>query len=88
MSGGERTSVGGRSRSDRIVRGIPRGIETLLKKAKADAAFRELLLLDPLQAARSIELELGESEAKMVTHTPRAHLRAMVDHTSIPRQKV
>jgi membrane carboxypeptidase/penicillin-binding protein PbpC len=88
MSGGERTIVGGRSRSDRIVRDIPRGIEILLKKAKADAAFRELLLRDPLQAARSIELELGESEAKMLTCAPRAHLRAMVDHTSIPRQQV
>lgn len=83
-----RTIVGGRSRGNRMVGAYPRGIEILLKKARADPAFRGQLLQDPLNAAVSISLELSERETKTLKSTPQKILETMIANTRIPKQHV
>ena len=61
-----RTIVGGRSAAYRILRNFPRGMEILLKKAKVDAVFQELLMEDPIMAASEIDLDLTPSEKKIL----------------------
>lgn len=51
MSTHLRTTAGGNSGSSRVGTGHPHGIEILLKKAKADPAFRQRLLSVPFRAA-------------------------------------
>jgi len=83
-----RTIVGGRSRSDRLVGDFPRGIEILLKKARVDSTFRELVLQDPLTAGQSIALDLKPLEINILNSTPRSVLQKMIDNTRVPKQHV
>lgn len=88
MSKHSRTIVGGRSSgSDRRIN-HPRAIEILLKKAKVDPEFRELLLRDPVVAAGSIELELTENERLILTSASPAVLTTMIQNSFVPRHQV
>jgi membrane carboxypeptidase/penicillin-binding protein PbpC len=83
-----RTIVGGRSRSNRLLENFPRSIEVLLKKARVDDAFRELLLQNPFTAAESIELHLGEQEINTLKNIPQSLLKMVIDNTPVPKQHV
>ena len=73
-----RTIVGGRSRSNRLVGDFPRGIEILLKKASVDPEFSQYLLQDPLNAGRSIALDLKPVEINILTYTSKIVLEKMI----------
>jgi len=88
MSKHARTIVGGRSTAHEDRGSYPRGVEILLKKAKVDPGFRELLLGDPLAAAESIELTLSRSERNVLSNTSRSILSAMIGRTFVPRHHV
>jgi hypothetical protein len=60
----------------------------LLKKARADHWFRLLFLKNPLAAAASIDLDLGETEAKILASMPRSALEDAVEHTRIAKNHV
>ena len=64
-------------------RGIPRGIEVLIKKAKVDAAFRELLLHKRAEAAGEIGLTLDPAEAMMLNGVPQGQLEAIIERTRV-----
>lgn len=78
------TIVGGRDGIRATRQNHPRGIEILLKKAKADPVFRDRLLNDPVDAAVSIRLELCDSERTILNHIPRDALNIQVENTRIP----
>ena len=88
MNEKRRTIVGGRSRSNRLVGDFPRGIEILLKKASVDSAFGQYLLQTPLEAARSIALDLKPVEINILTNTPRPLLQKMIISTRVPKHHV
>ena len=88
MENKRRTIVGGRSRGTRLAGNFPRSVEVLLKKAKVDNGFREILIRDPLAAAGSIELELTVSEIGMLKNIPEPMLRTIIDNTPVPKQHV
>jgi type II secretory pathway pseudopilin PulG len=83
-----RTIVGGRPGADRAAGDFPRGVEILLKKAKADPQFRELLLQEPIAAAQSLSLWLSEGETRMLRSIPKSLMETMVAHTVVPRQHI
>ena len=83
-----RTIVGGRSSGESGSVSFPRGIELLLKKARADHWFRPIFLTNPLAAAATIDLELGETEAKILASMPRSALEDAVEHTRIAKNHV
>ena len=64
-------------------RGIPRGIEVLVKKASVDAEFRQLLLEKRAEAAREIGLELEAAEVAMLASIPARQLEAIIDRTGV-----
>jgi hypothetical protein len=66
--------------------GVPRGIEVLLRKARVDAAFREVLLGDPSAAAESIGLPLSGAEQAVLASVPREQLAAMADRIEVPEE--
>lgn len=80
-----RTIVGGRSAGTSGSASFPRGIELLLKKARADYWFRSLFLKSPLAAAASLDLELGETEAKVLASMPRSALEDAVEYTRVAK---
>ncbi|MCK5198183.1 MAG: hypothetical protein KAR21_07525 [Spirochaetales bacterium] len=84
MNDERRTIVGGRSRSDRLIRNFPRGIEILLKKASVDSEFRKSLLNNPSAAARSISLDLKPVEINILNNTPKSVLQKMITNTRVP----
>ncbi len=88
MSEHSRTIVGGRPDDTNGRRSSPHGIEILLKKAKVDSEFRDLLLEDPLSAASSIDLELSESERRILASTSKKLLNTMILKTFVPRHHV
>ena len=73
-----RTIVGGRSTAYQGLKNFPRGIEILLKKAKVDRQFRKMLLQDPINAARSIELNLQDNETRILANIPKSVLNTMI----------
>jgi hypothetical protein len=83
-----KTIVGGRSAAYQSPDGYPRGIEILLKKAKVDLEFRRLFLQDPLAAARAIELDVSDSEKKILLNTPGDIIGKMVENTFVPKHHV
>ncbi|UCF97728.1 MAG: type II secretion system protein GspG [Spirochaetaceae bacterium] len=83
-----RTIVGGRSTAYEGRKDFPRGIEILLKKAKVDPAFQDLLLQDPVAAAESIELTLQENEKRILVNTPEAVLKSTIKKTFVPKQHI
>jgi hypothetical protein len=83
----EPTIVGGRpvARSQ-LLKGIPRGIEVLIKKASVDPEFRSVLLEKRANAASEIELELSATEAALLNAIPEAQIRKIIENTSVPDQ--
>jgi type II secretory pathway pseudopilin PulG len=88
MNSGFRTIVGGRSSEHHDRNNFPRGIEILLKKAKVDTQFKKVLLRSPLEAAKSIELNLKENEKKILENTPKPLLETMIENTFVPKHHV
>jgi hypothetical protein len=88
MNEERRTIVGGRSRSDRLIGDFPRGIEILVKKASVDSVFKQLLLRDPLNAARSIMLDLKPVEINILTNTSISVLQSMISNIRVPKQHI
>lgn len=79
------TIVGGRSTNTRhYPTGMPRGIEVLVKKAAVDAAFREVLIKTRSNAAATIDLQLDETEARIIDGVPESSLQVMVSKASVP----
>jgi len=78
------TIVGGRGAESTTRQSFPRGIEVLLKKAKADRRFRDRLLNDPFEAAESIELVLSDTEQLILRHVPRDVLNVQIENIRIP----
>jgi hypothetical protein len=62
---------------------IPRGVEVLLKKASVDPAFRDLLLEQRGEAARTIDLELTDAEREMLASVPAEQLKKIIDNTKV-----
>jgi hypothetical protein len=83
-----RTIVGGRPGGERTAGDFPRGVEILLKKAKADPQFCELLLQEPVAAAQSLSLWLSEGETRMLRSIPKSLMETMVAHTVLPRHHI
>jgi hypothetical protein len=83
-----RTIVGGRSSSYQSPNGYPRGIEILLKKAKVDLEFRRFFLQDPAAAAKSIQLDINDTESKILLSTPSRIIEQMVESTFVPKHQV
>lgn len=88
MKDGFKTIVGGRSAEYRDRNNFPRGIEILLKKAKVDVEFQKLFLENPLAAAGSIDLDLKESEKKILKNTLKPVLKTMINSTFVPKHHV
>jgi hypothetical protein len=65
-------------------RGIPRGIEVLVKKASVDPAFRELLLEKRALAASEIGLELSAAENAILNSLPRTQIEQIIANTTVP----
>jgi hypothetical protein len=65
-------------------RGIPRGIEVLVKKASVDPPFRELLLEKRALAASEIGLELSPAEIATINSVPRAQIEQIIRNTTVP----
>ena len=78
-----RTIVGGRGSGGSPPAGVPRGIELLLKKAKADDEFARYFLDRPLAAASELGLELSPTEARVLESMPRSTLETAVEHTRV-----
>ncbi len=82
------TIVGGRPPDEgRALGRVPRGVEVLLKKASLDAEFKNALLKEPGDAARSIELELSEGERALLRAVPRKTLSQMVERIRVPARQ-
>lgn len=79
---GKRTIVGGRPHGRKPKR-IPRGIETLIKRAAIDPAFRQRLFEHKDQAAREIGLKLSMAESIMLGTVRDAQLNAMIDRMQV-----
>lgn len=62
---------------------VLRGIEVLLKKAAVDARFKTLLLERRADAAATIGLDLGSTEAAMLKAVPREQLEATIARTRV-----
>ena len=60
-------------------------LEILMKKAAIDPDFKELVLKDPLDAAKSIDLPLTSPEVDMLFDTPKEQLRGMIENISVNR---
>jgi len=66
-----------------VTTGIPRGIEILVQKAAVDEQFRAVFLDQPVAAAETIGLTLGETEVALLKAVPREHLATMVAHIRV-----
>ncbi len=78
------TIVGGRPPgAGKPLGGVPRGVEVLIKKAAVDPQFRQLLLEQRAEAAKTIGLELRHSEIAMLAGIPRAQLEAIISQTRV-----
>jgi hypothetical protein len=58
---------------------VPRGIESLLRRAASDTAFRGHFLADPLAAAAAAGLDLTVSERAVLGALPGDQLARLVD---------
>jgi hypothetical protein len=78
------TIVGGRPPgAGKPMGNVPRGIEVLIKKAAVDSIFRQLLLEQRAEAAKTIGLELRSSEIAMLAGIPQAQLEAIISQTRV-----
>ena len=77
-AGPPRTIVGGRPpEKDRVLRGLPTGIQKLLVAASLQETFKQTLLADPPSAARDAGCELSATEAAILAAIPREQLRVI-----------
>jgi hypothetical protein len=67
-----------------LFKGIPRGIEVLIKKASIDPGFRAVLLERRAEAATEIELELSTTEAALLNTIPKAQIEKIIENVSVP----
>ena len=74
----KRTSAGARPRGRKLKK-VPRGVETLIKRAAIDPAFRKRLFEHRNQAAREVGLELTMAESIILGTVRDAQLHAMID---------
>lgn len=83
--GGDPTIVGGRPLArSQMLKGIPRGIEVLIKKASVDPDFRCVLLEKRAEAAAEIELELSATEAAMLNAIPASQIEKIIENAKVP----
>ncbi len=85
-----RTIVGGRPpEKDRILQGLPTGIQRLLLAASMQEEFKQKLLADPTAAALEAGLELSPAEAAILAAIPRDQLRVMAEcmHVANPARR-
>jgi hypothetical protein len=85
-----RTIVGGRPpERDRILQGLPTGIQRLLVAASLQEEFKRRLLADPTAAAREAGLELTPGESAILAAIPRDQLRVMAEcmHVANPARR-
>ena len=66
---------------------IPGAIEVLLKKAAVDPAFRGLFLSGPLDAARSIGLDLAPAERTVLSAIPADQLERTAERMEVPEEQ-
>jgi hypothetical protein len=79
------TIVGGRPAGQAdLGKGIPRGMELVLKKAAVDAGFCERLLAERLEAVKDLGLTLDSSEEQMLQTIPVGQLRLIISRTKVP----
>jgi hypothetical protein len=79
------TIVGGRPLSrGQLLKGIPRGIEVLIKKASVDPEFRAVLIEKRAEAAAEIELELSATEAAMLKVIEPVQLEKIIENAKVP----
>ncbi|MEW6347912.1 MAG: hypothetical protein AB1646_02525 [Thermodesulfobacteriota bacterium] len=84
----EKTAVGGgRNSGGRVLQGVPRGIEVLVKKASVAPEFRQVLLEKRSDAATLIDLELSPAEAAMLNSVPAAQIEKIIDHSTVPDEQ-
>ena len=88
MSNHFKTIVGDRPTWYEGLKRFPRGIEILMKKAKVDGHFQELVLQDTYAAARSIDLDLNENERRILACTSKSVLQTMIQNTYVPKQQI
>ncbi len=69
-------------------KGVPQGIEVLVKKAKVDGEFKLLLLEKRAEAARTIGLELTAAETAMINAAPAEQLEAIIAATKVKSKAV
>ncbi|TVQ35892.1 MAG: hypothetical protein EA384_15355 [Spirochaetaceae bacterium] len=81
-----RTIVGARTSGGAASAGFPRGIELLLKKAKADPEFRGYFVVDPVGAAARLGMQLGETESRILRSMPVTTLETAVDHVRLAQE--
>jgi len=76
--------------SDReVAASVPRGIDILVQKAAVDEQFKTVFLDQPVAAAGTIGLTLGETEVALLKAVPREQLATMVAHIRVaPRIQV
>lgn len=78
------TIVGGRPPAEgRVLSGIPRGVEILVKKASVDAEFRKLLIEMRGAAAERIGLGLAPEERILLDAAPREQLEMIIDRARV-----
>ena len=78
------TIVGGRPPgAGKPLGGVPRGVEVLIKKAAVDPQFRQLLVEQRAEAAKTIGLELRPSEIAMLAGIPQAQLESVISQTRV-----
>ncbi|AFM25690.1 hypothetical protein [Desulfomonile tiedjei] len=67
-----------------LFKGIPRGIEVLIKKASVDPEFRSVLLAKRSGAAVEIELELSNTETVLLNAIPKTQIQQIIENVSVP----
>ncbi|MBI5572699.1 MAG: hypothetical protein HY914_22335 [Desulfomonile tiedjei] len=81
----EPTIVGGRPLTRcQLLKGIPRGIEVLIKKASIDPEFRAILLEKRAEAATEIDLDLSATETTMLNTLPAEQIEKIIGSTTVP----
>jgi hypothetical protein len=80
-----KTIVGGRPEpGNRMVQGLPTGIQKLVLAAARDGRIAEAVVDDPVRAARELGLELSESESAILAAVPADQIRAMIEGLAGP----
>jgi len=78
------TIVGGRPGDGYKLKGIPRGIEILIKKASVDKSFEKKLIKFRSKAAKELELDLTETEKQIIDTIPVNMLKNAIKNINIP----